>query len=198
MNIKRIEKKALSEPEIINKILEIKEALNIDRLPNSKEVIDYTGNQSLHSQITRQGGYRYFSEKLGLELKDSHTILGQSYEYLVADKLIELGFKVEKMSTLHPFDLLINDTVKVDVKVANPTKVRNSRVHTFATNKSNASCDIYIMIALNEEKEIEKLLTIPSHHVKVVTVSIGKNSKYNKYIDRFDYIDSYSEFFNSI
>lgn len=173
--------------------------LKMDRMPVTSEVQNSSYGNSLHNDIVRLGGYRYFAEIMNLPIKHSETSLGQDFEYKVIDLLREMNYNVIKMDTLHPFDILINDTVKIDVKVANARVDDKGNVsHTFGINKRIASCDIYIIVCLNEDKSIERLMVIPSHHLKIVTLCIGKNSKYNKYIDRFDYIDSYSEFFNSI
>ena len=74
---------------------------------------------------------------MNLSIKESETQLGQDYEQIATSILKDKGFKIEKMSTGHPFDLLINNVVKVDVKVARPHMLRGKdRVHTFGINKS--------------------------------------------------------------
>lgn len=188
----------MSEGEVKNKILDLTNKLNIDRMPVSSEILSEYGDR-MHNNIVRKGGYRYFADQLGLSLKHSETKLGQDYELILMEILQKEGFVVKKMTTGHPFDLLVNGTVKVDVKVSNASyDKQNNRLHTFGINKRHASCDIYIAVTLDEKKEIERVLIIPSHHLKVVTLCIGKNSKYNKYNWRFDYIRDYSGFFKSI
>ena len=188
-----------SEEKTITQLQSLINELELDRLPVSSEVVNSKYGNALHSSIVSYGGYRYFAELLNLPMKDSETKLGQDYEYKIIDLLREMNYSVTKMDTLHPFDLLVNDTVKIDVKVANArVDDKDNRHHTFGINKKIASCDIYITVCLNEDSSIERLMVIPSHHLKIVTMTVGKNSKYNKYIDRFDYIDRYSEFFNSI
>lgn len=184
--------------EIENKINEITCHLNIDRMPTSSEIRECKDGDSLHNLITRNGGYRFWAEKLNLELKESETKIGQDFELVAKSILESKGFEVEKMSTKHPFDLLVNDLVKVDVKVGNPYLLRGSRCHTFGLSKQYASCDIYLIFALEESGEVERTLVIPSQFARVVTLSIGENSKYNRYIDEFDYISKYSKFLSGI
>jgi hypothetical protein len=53
--------------------------------------------------------------------------------------------------------------------------------------------------ALNEEgNKVERTFVIPSKNLKLVSLCIGKNSKYNKYINRWDYIDKYDKFYKSL
>lgn len=191
--------KRQTDAEIEKDIYRIKKALNIARMPSSSEVIENSEDDRLHNNIIQSYGYREWAFKLNLPLKESETQLGTDYEEVIVDLLRNKGYKVSKMTTNHPFDLLIDNSVKIDVKVARPHMLRDvSRVHTFATSKRFGSCDLYIAMALNEADEIEKFLIIPSHQLQVVTLSIGQESKYDIYNNRFDLIDTYSKFFNSI
>lgn len=192
-NIKRY-----TDEEAKISILGAMEKLNIRHMPTRSELIS-VNLQSLHNHISRGKGYRKIAEELELEIKDSETKLGQDYELVAASILKDKGFKVEEMTTKHPFDLLVNDTVKIDVKVARTQRSRNeSSLHTFGINKRHGTCDIYMVIALDSKDNIEKCLIIPSHHLKVVTLCIGKNSRYDIYNNQFKYIKKYSEFYKSI
>jgi hypothetical protein len=169
-------------------------------MPTGEE-LKRIGRNVLHCKISRTKKYSGWANELGLNLKRSETNTGQYWENKIADKLSELPFvrKIEVTSTKHPYDLLINNTVKIDVKVANPYLLRGiSRVHTFALNKVKPTCDIYVCVALNESGEYEKILVIPSHHVQMKMINIGRDSKYDKYNLKWEYINLYSEFFNSI
>jgi hypothetical protein len=174
--------------------------LNLNRMPTGEE-LKSIGRNDLHCKISRTKKYSGWAKELGLELKSSETSVGQYWEKKIANELAPLHFieSVELMTSKHPYDLLVNGTVKIDVKVANPYLLRGkNRVHTFALNKIKPTCDIYICIALNESGEYEKVLIIPSHHVNMKMINIGKESKYDKYNLRWTYIYRYSEFFDSI
>lgn len=190
--------KRYTDEEAKSSILEAMTKLNINRMPSRSELMS-VNLQSLHNHISRGKGYRKIAEEMSLEIKYSETKLGQDYEVVATSILKDKGFKVEEMSTKHPFDLLVNDTVKIDVKVARAHSSRKeSSLHTFGINKKHGTCDIYMAIALDIEDNIEKCLVIPSHHLKVVTLSIGKNSKYDIYNNQFKYIKKYSDFYKSI
>lgn len=70
--------------------------------------------------------------------------------------------------------------------MANPTNIKGSRAHCFSLGKVEPTCDFYMAIALTETKQIERILIVPAQLVKQTMLSIGKRSKYNVYIDRYD------------
>lgn len=167
------------------------------KMPTSTE-LKLIGRNDLHVAIQKSKKHSGWAEHLKLERKMSETLFGQNGEELAASNLESLGYKVEQMSTKYPYDLLVNDTVKIDVKTAKPYLLRGSRVHTFALNKPDPTCDIYIIRALSETGELERNLVIPSHFVRFKTLCIGADSKYNKYHERFDYIKEYSDFYKGV
>jgi len=184
----------LIESEIIRTI----GLLGINHMPSRTEIVSVMNNDALTNKIARTGGFTYWAEKLKITLKVSDTSLGQNYE-LKAMELIEgKGFKVERMTTKYPFDLLINGNIKIDVKVSRPGFIKGSRVHTFRTSKKYATCDLYFIFALDEKEEIERLFIVPGSDLKVVTMCVGGKSKYDKYINRWDLIDKYNKFYNQL
>jgi hypothetical protein len=172
--------------------------LQIDRMPTRSEIFSIRFNDPLHNGIVRHGGYDYWAKKLKLSVKDSESKTGWEYEEIAAVLLKEKGYSVIGMKRKCAFDLLINDSVKVDVKVGKPWLLRGSRVHTFGINKKVPVCDIYMIFALHESGKTERLFIIPSTELKLSTMCIGKESKYNKFIDRWDFIDKYDSFYKSI
>lgn len=135
----------------------------------------------------------------GLELKSSETTLGQEFEGKITELVDSLGYEAQRMSTKHPYDLLVEGSVKVDVKVANPYLSRGkSRVHTIRLAKVDPTCDIYICVLLDESGVVERVLVIPSHLVRMTMLNIGKKSKYNVYDGKFEYIRQYVDFFKKI
>jgi len=168
-------------------------ALHIKRMPTASEFKSLERND-LHCKISRTKKYSGWASELGLELKESETKTGNEYELIVKEKLDNFsGFDVKRMSTKHPYDLLINDCLKVDVKVGVAHNFYGSRAHTFALNKKYATCDLYICVALNEKSEIENYFIIPSSHVPIVTLSIGTKSKYNQYLNNWNFVKLFVE-----
>ncbi len=186
-----------TDEKIETEIMNISSALGIKRMPTSSE-LKTLGRNDLHCKISRTKKYSGWAEHLGLDRKQSETLMGQGYEDFITKELENQGHKVERMSTKHPYDLLINDTVKVDVKAGKSYIMRGSRVHSFGINKKDQTCDIYIVLAIDEKDAIERTFIIPSHFLKVVSLCIGRESKYNKFIDRWDYIKTYSAFFGKV
>lgn len=180
-------------------ILKVKDCLCLDRMPTRKEIELVTQNSKLTSKISKSKGFYWWAKKLNLPIKESETTLGKEYEYKVKDILEDKKFKVEKMKQNYAFDLLIDGNVKIDVKVAKPYVTDKFMYHTFNLYNKYASCDIYICVCLDSNKNIERLLIIPSSELKVTQLSVGKNSQYNKYNNCFNYIKKYSDFYkNSI
>jgi hypothetical protein len=179
---------------------EIKESMNvlcIERMPTAGELTSI-GKNDLHCAISKKFTYRYWSNRLGIAMKSSETTKGQSYERLAEKMLIKKGHEVENMTTKHPFDLLVNGNVKVDVKMGVAHNHFGSRAHTFRPSSQYSTCDIYICLAIDEQAKLEKSFIIPSKFAQVQTLNIGTNSKYNSFISRWDFIDEYTKFFDSI
>lgn len=186
-----------TEAIVRSEILKCMEILNIERMPTSGELISISRND-LHQKISKSKKYNGWAAYLGLEQKESCTKEGQNQEGNISDFLIGKGYEVERMSTKFPYDLLVNGTVKIDVKSANPLLSRGSVVHTFGIAKNKPTCDVYVCLALNEDGNTERCMVIPSHFLKIVTLCIGKESKYNQFIDRWDYINQYSDFYKGV
>lgn len=171
--------------------------LNIKRMPTASELTSI-GRNDLHCKIGRTKTYKGWAEHLELQLKSSETTKGNEYEELVAKIIRGLGYEVKEMTTKHPYDLLINDSVKVDVKVGGAHNHFGSRAHTFRPSKKFATCDLYICVALDENDEVENIFIIPSKFAQLTTLNIGTDSKYNKFIYRWDYIKRFVQFYDEV
>ena len=139
--------------KVINEILNVIKVLDIKRMPSKNECDLVTGNYALANAIRRHGGYEYFAQYLNLESKECESKLGLMGELEIKRILESKGYKVEKMSKNHPYDLLVNGNIKIDVKTArkyNSEKGWSS--YSFNLEKSNPTCDIYIFICVEDEK----------------------------------------------
>lgn len=191
--------KLLSEDEIKKEILKTVEIFNLNRMPTRKEILDTNLGVSLHNAISRGNGYYEWAKILNLEIKDSETFMGIQYENLCKEQLINFGYAVETTPMKAPYDLLVNDNIRIDVKSGCAYYINGCRTHTFTTSKKYSTCDIYVMYALNEDgSEIERVLVIPSKLLNAINATMGTNSKYNVFIDRWDYIGMYDDFYNKI
>jgi hypothetical protein len=185
---------AMTEAEIRN----VMSALCIDRMPSNNEIKIVAGC-GLGCHIGKHGGFRYWANKLNLPTKESATKTGNGFEVVAKELLTSKGYSVIHMSTKHPYDLLVNDGIKIDVKVAKPySYAGNSTFHTFNLEKKNSTCDIYMMFILDFEENIKKLLIIPGFALKITQLSVGKQSIYDKYLNRWDIVESYAMFYRNM
>jgi hypothetical protein len=114
--------------------------------------------------------------------------------------LISRGFEVDRMPQNFPYDILVDDSVKIDVKASHLYHGKQGNFFTFNLEKKYATCDIYVLLTLDDNNNIINTFIVPSKFViKNTQISIGEYaSKYHKYRDRWDYISNLSEYFASI
>ncbi|KIL79561.1 hypothetical protein [Bacillus badius] len=188
LNIPMKEREKMWTDELIEKeIIKCMKALHIKRMPVANE-LQAIGRNDLHCAISKSKlKYSGWAKRLGIKLKSSETVKGNKYELIIKEKIEEFSnhLYVREMSTKHPYDLLVNECVKVDVKVAAPHLHFGTRAHTFALHKKYATCDIYVCVALDEREEIENIFIIPARSAQLVTLNICGNSKYNKFKDNW-------------
>lgn len=181
-------------------IKNVMKALSIERMPSSVEIERVSQNNKLTNAIARHGGYNFWSEKLHLSQSKCETRLGETGEYYIKNLLESKDYKVDKMGVKHPYDLLINDNIKIDVKTSkiySPIQEKWSS-YSFNLEKSNPTCDIYVFVCLDGEKVV-KTLVIPSKFLHQTQLCIStKKTKYDMYIDKWDYIDQYDKFYKTV
>lgn len=184
--------KKWTEQTIKTAILEVMKAGGLSRMPSRSEMYDLTGDNRLLNAVAKSGGFSRWAETIGVEMKSSDTLLGLRYEQVAIDMLQANGFECRWTSVKHPYDILVNDVLKIDVKVSRETMVRGCKVFSFRLAKSMQTCDLYICFCV-EGDSVAKTLLIPSQVVSGnVQLCLGaKNSKYNKYQDRWDYVERF-------
>jgi hypothetical protein len=186
---------------IKEKVLEVKNALELDRMPSRKECENFFHNCSLTNAISRRcGGWVKLSEELGLSMKESDTWFGKRYEKIAAEMLQSEGFEVRRMNQNFPYDLLVDNCVKVDVKASKLYTEKNGSFYSFNLEKDFATCDFFILLAVSENEEIERTMIVPSWFVIANNqISVGvKKSKYHRFTDRWDLIGLLIEFCNKL
>ena len=184
---------------IKSEVKNVMTALNIKRMPTRAEMDDVTHNSALSNKVMKTGGFRYWADKMGIELKNCETVLGNDYEFGIKKVLENKGYKAEKMSTGHPYDLLVNDYIKIDVKASHYYHGDGFIYHTFRLGKKHHNCDIFICICLDDSDNVIKTLIIPSKYLMGIRqLSVGNNSKYDKYNEAWEYIDKYDKFYKEI
>lgn len=185
--------------EIIeNKIYEVMNILGINRMPSASEIKCILKDSSLSNKIAKTGGFTKWADKLGLKTKKSETQLGNKFENKAKEIIESKGYKVELMNYKYPFDLLVNDAIRIDVKSAKAYLSQGSRCHTVGINKKYATCDLYLIFALDEYENIERTFIMPGCDLRVTSMSFGKDSIYNAYINRWDLFKKYDDFYNNL
>ena len=191
-----------SEDEVKKEIMNIVETLDLKHFPTQSQIINFYGNNSLANKISRSGGSKYYADLLGLEILYCESEFGNFFEELAIDEILEnTGLSSLHTNAKYPYDLLTNGNIKVDVKAS--MKVKNKKAnlpyHSFNLEKREPTCDIFIFYCLNEDTEIEKRVIIPSCLLSGKTqVGMGGLSKWDAYIDKWEYFDMYNKFYDSV
>jgi len=180
-------------------VIEVMSAYELDRMPSRKECSNYYHNESLANAISRRMGWYELAAEMGLSIKDSETYFGKSQESIARETLVSFGYEVKQMPQNYPFDLLVNGSIKVDVKVSRLYKGPQGNFYTFNLEKPFCTCDIYLLYTIDEYQNQTPYI-IPSKFVATNTqISMGeKRSIYHKYLNRWDYLEIFSAFMESV
>lgn len=176
---------------VIGGVLEVVGSLGVNRMPSRHECNEYFGDTRLTNVISKHYGWYKLAEELSLPVKRSETEFGKRCERIAAAALTARGFGVVQMAQNYPYDLLVNDCVKVDVKASRLYDCKNGRFYSFRMGKAYATCDIYILLEIDEEGMPSRTMIVPSSVVMSNRqISVGEHgSKYHRFTDRYDLIE---------
>ena len=174
---------------IAQEIRKIMSSLEIHRMPSLSECNKVAHIPGLTNVICRTYGFYGWADKLGIDIKSSCTRKGFLKEAEMKSILESKGFRAELTSMRCPYDLLVNGIARIDVKFANISKVRSTNCYSFHLEKNVPTCDFYILATSNN-----KIYIVPSKDACQKQIAIGTiNSKYDKYLNRFDLISRFTE-----
>ena len=185
---------------IEQEILKVVDKLKLDHFPTHTEITQALGNKGLASKISKHKGTVYWAEKLGLPLRYSETSFGNKYEIEAINDIFDnTGLHSIQTSSRHPYDLLVDNFVKIDVKVAKEfINNCNARAFSFNLEKREPTCYIFILYCLNDDETYNKVLIIPSCALLGQTqIGVGKTSKWDFYVEKWNFITEYSRFFDN-
>lgn len=190
----------MEKTDIKKSILDVIARTGLNRMPSASEIVKATGNYALTNEIARSGGFRSWAELLGLNMKSSDSLNGWKYEEFMFDLLKNRGFDVKRMTTKYPYDLLVNSSVKVDVKGSKKYLGKNGNFYSFNLEKPSATCDIFTLCIVGAHDDVERVLVVPAAQVQFNTqLGVGEHcSKYDQYSNRFDIIERYCEFISGM
>ena len=188
---------------IASEIKRVIEMLGIYRFPTKSEIERCLGHRGLNKAISKYGGTRYWSEKMGYDVKDCESEFGYYFEqYALKDIKNNLGIEGYLNKPRYPYDITANHNIKINVKSSKLIKNKvGYQYYSFNLEKKEPTCDIYILYCVNNDKTINKTYIIPScvfYNQNQVGISGNGISKYDKYLDRWDIIEFYNSFYKEV
>lgn len=174
---------------------------NMDTMPTHSEIKKFFGNNALNCAISKRKGIKHYATIIGMNIKECESKFGEELEdFCVLQIQEKLGLDGEKTKSKHPYDILVNRAVKVDVKASRIfNSYRGAKYYSFNLEKKCQTCDIFVFYCINQNDEIEKTFIIPSCHISGKTqLSVGKTSMYDKYIDQWHFIFDYNKFMTEL
>ena len=187
----------------------IKEALQYmisktgqNTLPTYEEIRQFYGNYKLTNAMRRTGGPARWAKELGMEIKDSESRLGFNYEDYFIDEMVKSGHictHVNILKDAYPYDVLVDNAVKVDVKVSRKFgNYGSSPYYTFNLEKKNQTCDVYACYCIEEDKDnnayVSKFYTIPASVLsgkRQLSIGMGPG-KYTEFMNNYEPIERMS------
>ena len=184
---------------IKEKVLEVKDALELDRMPTQSECKMYFNDSSLTNAISRRKKWYALADELGLPIKECETTFGKTHETIAKEALQAKGHQVRKMPQNFPYDLLVDDCVKVDVKASRLYHGKFGNFYSYNLGKDYATCDYYILFAYEDNGET-RVMVVPSKSVIAQNqISVGENSsKYYQYENAWDLIKNTSDYWKTL
>jgi hypothetical protein len=189
-----------TEQSIKEGVLEVVKNCKLSRMPSRKEIEDYYNDCRLTNAISKRMGYYKLAQELGLPIKESNTYFGKKHEQILSEKLVCMGYEVERMPQNFPYDILVNNAIKIDAKVSRLYKGVHGNFYSFNLEKPYTTCDILVLMALDDNSNIKTFYVVPSLFVyKHTQIGIGENkSKYEKFKDKWSYLEQYISFIDEV
>lgn len=169
----------------------------IDYFPSHSEIVEYYGDRALAVAISKHGGTRFWANKMGIDVKECESKFGNDTEIIAMDEIeANTGLVAEYTTTRYPYDLLVDKSVKVDVKASKLyCKGQHNFACTFNLEKKKQTCDVYILYCFDSNRDIYKRLIIPAVTLCGQSqISVSQQSKWNIYVDRWDIISDHAAF----
>ena len=158
-----------TEKEIIKALDEMVRTTKQDTMPTHSEITAFYGNCCLTNAVRRHGGTKYYANLLGLKIKDCESKIGEVYENkFIFDLHSKLNLSGEQTIPRYPYDVLVENCTKIDVKVENDTVWLSleQMAELFQRNKSTISRHIKNIFEegeLNREVVVVKYATTTQH-----------------------------------
>lgn len=173
------------------------ELLGINHFPTHSELTKATNSRALAVAVSKHGGTRYWATVLNMPIKECESSLGNRFEIQAVNDIDDrCGLSSELTVPRYPYDIFVQELVKIDVKASLPIKDKRYRTWSFNLEKRQPTCDIFILYCLSDTEEIERTYIIPSATLNGMTqLGIANKSKYEGYLNRWDIINDYYDFY---
>lgn len=151
---------------------------------------DLPGSLSVWRKIW--GKYRH-------NAKSGTVEIGQQFENMASSILYEMGFKNTLMPNHHPFDILLDNGKRIDVKHSDfdisymESQRCASPTYRISNTKYGKDCDFFFVFIPYENQYVHFVIPsskITTSDIRIVFPSMGrKPSKWSEYLYRFDLLN---------
>lgn len=185
-----------TDKRIESELIESMRMLGLTRMPTAAELRDLYGDNRLAGRVSRDG-YECWAQRIGVPMADNQHGFAVGWEKYTIGILRGWYYQCEPTSIKHPYDLLINGSVKADVKAS---KMDETGRYNFHIAKNLPKADVYIMWCVADNEDVMDVYIIPAHILyghPNIAIRPGK-SKLDCYRNRWDIIDTLSETFQKM
>lgn len=162
-------------------------ASSLGHFPSNTELCEM-GRNDLACQISRRGGFFYWSDRIGIKRRHSDSDFGWAGEHAVAEILRRRGHEVIEDTAIRcPFDLLV-DGVKVEVKTARFAQYGSCKGWFYRIGRKLA-CDVLVLL----QADTQTCYVMPRWAAPETNITISRDGGiYAKYRDNFGLITQYA------
>ena len=159
-------------------------ATSLGHFPSARELREI-GKENLLQAMNKRGGIAKFVPAVGIARQHSDSDTGWEGEAMVKEILEANGFNVSKPGGVkHPFDLLVHDSLRVDVKAARFAEYGHSKGWFYRIGKM-PQADIIILVQL----DTRAIYGLPWQVCPYTNVTISRTGGiYARYLNNFDLI----------
>lgn len=174
-------RKKWSDAEVERVLLEASASLG-GRMPSANE-LRAIGQESITSRIVRTGGFRHWSERLGLRQKQGSGAheFGERWEVFVHGLIVAMGWKSELQRRHAPFDILVDGRIRIDVKASKWHDYGAVRGFTFWLGESWQRCDAFALVKVSDGPP--EVLWVPSSEAQQQTITLTGKHRLNACTD---------------
>lgn len=176
-----------TDEKVASRIQKILDATG--KFPTSSYLREYHQND-LMCQISKRGGFEFWATKMGVSRAPSDSDTGWDGEKLLVVILGNRGFRCKRQdSVTWPFDILVDDVLRVDVKSANYAEYGHSTGWFFRIGKK-PQADVIALLKM----DTKDVYFVPWYHCTETNITITKTGKrYSAFLNNFELLGRMSK-----